>query len=98
MNQPKFKFGDKVLWKECDHVFTVRKISQGLDGHFHYSEREFSCGVIEGLLELYQEPQKKKLYAIQHINKGTIEFCENAGVNNQWMRRPEYDIGYPEAN
>lgn len=99
MNQPKFKFGDKVKCYERG-IFTVERI-QLIKGFYSYSfsdePNRFSP---EPSLELYQEPQKKKLYAYTTSIEGNtrnIEFKTVGGIYNNLDRVPEYDIEYPDA-
>lgn len=100
--QPRFKFGDKVTRKgyepfEVDQIERCRVTST-----YFYNDRD-----PEHLLELYQEPQKKKLYAwksrdgaIFHVagkDTGTEIFCR-IGIDAQsFIRAPEYDLEYPDS-
>jgi hypothetical protein len=105
MNQPKFKFGDKVQTK-YGRVFEIELIrrNQFDKGLFAYvDERAGGISYDESELKLYQEPQKKKLYAYEgsrfydgeknyiYINFSTEEYIKGP------RRCPEYDIEYPEA-
>lgn len=65
MQQPKFKFGDK-LDRLCEpgSPFVVTSISV-YDDTFVYAGEGNSCGSREDVVKLYQEPQKKKLYAFK---------------------------------
>jgi hypothetical protein len=99
MNQPKFKFGDKVYLKN-GVGFQVNSIIQNGNGEYLYnSPRHF-----EHDLELYQEPQKKKLYAFSYPELGPMEFFKSEqegfdyGVSacTHLKRAPDYDIEYLE--
>jgi hypothetical protein len=101
MEQPKFKFGDTLVFKITKKKFTVKAISQDF-GMFLYGEdsRNGREMYMEDFCELYQEPQKKKLYAYQwdtfRTGKNTsrmIAFFECESLIAE--RRPEYDIEYP---
>jgi hypothetical protein len=96
MNQPKFKFGDKVIGKE--NQFTVKGIAECEDGYFYSGVGEHGwrgCGY-EHNLELYQEPQKKKLYAYRVSVVGEIKLYdhEKLGRFEDLKRAPDYDIDY----
>lgn len=105
MNQPKFKFGDR-LKRLCSpsKTFIVSSISI-YDDSFVYSGEGNSTGSLEYALELYQEPQKKKLYAYD-TPAGVIHHfkSEEAGEKFKrvncvdWNRTPEYDIEFPEVS
>lgn len=111
MNQPKFKFGDEVAKNGFN--FTVMKISfiplnSDGTGEFKYNDSYWESG-----LELYQEPQKKKLYAYRIPNGEIKLFEKDADVKlmlvhypsgdikfvavKELERAPEYDIEYPES-
>lgn len=103
MNQPKFKFGDKVrtIGSPDDFFFRVDgiKIETGGLREFMYAESN-SDFYRESKLELYQEPKKKKLYAFmdtmdtsQHVMFLAKEPEKRPA---QMKRAPEYDIEYPD--
>lgn len=98
MNQPKFKFGDRV--KRIDGKygdFIVRSINwEDRTNAYYYAGYGLTLSEIEKELELYQKPQKKKLYAIQNIGTGLIEFTLNECPVN-YRHVSEYDIEYPEG-
>jgi hypothetical protein len=99
MNQPKFKFGDKVWHMDRDaSPFVIEQIMHR-GGSYLYSSTSGSL-YTEDAIELYQEPQKKKLYAYQwdtfRTGKNTsrmIAFFECESLIAE--RRPEYDIEFP---
>jgi hypothetical protein len=100
--QPRFKFGDKLIVKDKEgaHPFTVKAIHQDY-GIFFYGEDGFNGRAMwdERVVNLYQEPQKKKLYAWR-FNKAPpiqIQFTEDPACYREEYRAPEYDIEYPEA-
>lgn len=108
MNQPRFKFGDKVA--HGDTVFKIDKIEWvRCDSGTEYLLHGFilkgsgydRCSFPESNLQLCQEPQKKKLYA--YTRPGTDEIkLSTKEINDRlcsqfWDRAPEYDIEYPEA-
>lgn len=104
MNQPKFKFGDKVKCKKEASPFYVNIIRWSrVFKMFEYMENEHSNSFYEQDLELHQEPQKKKLYAYRlHGKLGEIkmliqEIDENTANVNYLIRELEYDTEYPEA-
>jgi hypothetical protein len=101
MNQPKFKFGDKVFSKEMlpFTVFTIMKDSSC--DYVYYSEDRSLLGYMEYDLELFKEPEKKKLYAFinsqKEIGFKARKSWKEFEVDLYWVRAPEYDIEYPEA-
>lgn len=102
MNQPKFKFGDKVAIAN-GYAFGIGKIIQcEKTGEYKYSYHQEGNLYPESDLELCQEPQKKKLYAFRKCAwPGNITFFDFDGSKdpfpNGFNRTPEYDIEYPEA-
>ena len=100
MNQPKYSFGQKLLFGDYDEkslCFEVKFI-QKTNAWFLYSE-DGDNFYAESHVELYQEPQKKKLYAWKYDNDCEIIFClsgEDLGRSEFCRRVPEYDIEYPE--
>jgi hypothetical protein len=102
MKHPKFKFGDKLVFKGSP--FIVKAI--------HYAHERFFYGedgsdgrkmYEEGCVEIYQEPEKKKLYAYLW-NKdisGEVMFNVNPELSGSmyeaWTRIPNFDIEFPEA-
>lgn len=103
MNQPKFKFGDKVVRKD-GHYFFICEIKKA-NGHYFYNEgHRLYDWLREDEISLYQEPQKKKLYAYKYcyssdkLNNTEIKFMSHeAEYWGSWERAAEYDIEYPEA-
>lgn len=120
MNQPKFKFGDTVknINGEYDfiHIFEVEKISKTQDSYWYEgvcrkvgSSFPMAC-FREKDLELYQEPQKKKLHAYKTFYSGlqgtssfngdVIRFFTNVDIEKfssmekDWVRAPDYDIEF----
>ncbi len=98
MNQPKFKIGDVLFshsWKCKFEVDSIRITASGI----YYAE-ETTDYVEEKEVELYQEPQKKKLYAyslddiVIHLKKKYDHYYHAGAL---WNRSPEYDIEYPEV-
>lgn len=103
MEQPRFKFGDRVFFERGIPLgFVVTHISINRHGHYWY-EGNCKTGAIESELKLYQEPQRKKLYAFisgeQEIGFKTREtWCKDGDPSPCfWIRCPEYDIEYPEV-
>lgn len=104
MKQPKFKFGDRVKDKSHGQIFEVEAVIFHERKRFMYLVKpdsvimdcHFDGGYWEDDLELYQEPQAKKLYAyIFKTEVGNqIGFFEQEN-ESQFGRRPEYDIEYP---
>ncbi len=96
MNQPKFKFGDRVRSLENGKIYTVRRVEDiASPGHYYYTD-ETRQGDREHKLELYQEPQKKKLFAYR--GKGRTDFLFDL-VDDDYLhgghnRAPDYDITY----
>lgn len=103
MNQPKFKFGDKVIDRnhQMDEAFKVDEIVFR-DGVFRYPDENADMHY-EYDLELYQEPKRKRLYA--YCNRDDVVFFskeEDATISDDDMgflmeRAPEFDIEYPEV-
>lgn len=110
MNQPKFKIDDTVYYpgrKDREGMrFTVTKIEIIGCGEYVYLDHRESPVHISHL-ELYQEPQNKKLYAwashdgvIFHVKNKDAgrEVFHRIGIDAQsFTRSPEDDIEYPEA-
>jgi hypothetical protein len=71
VKQPKFKFGDRVKNPVSGKEFIVKTIHCGKSG-YSYSGEAFGEYRHEDALDLYQEPQGKKLYA--------YKFRDNLGV------------------
>lgn len=99
MNQPKFKIGDRVCPVSYHNPFIVESIYTNKKGS-SYSGENALC-VLEESLELYQEPQKKKLYAYRN-EFGLIQWSESDfpkvkdRANDEILdRKPEYDLEYP---
>lgn len=101
MNQPKFKFGDKVCANQ-HFPFTVKLIEwcDTVEKYF-YKEKDSESWTGECLLELYQEPKTKKLYAYKVAGKlgemkmFAFELEKGVADVNYLSRTPEYDIEYP---
>ena len=100
MNQPRFKFGDKV--RVTDYVAEpceIHSIKKEKDGFLYYiSGKNFGLEYSESRLELYQEPQKKKLYAFWSEDEDGVEIVfRPVGTHSSMERCPEYDIEYPSS-
>jgi hypothetical protein len=102
MNQPKFKFGDKVrvTTKPSHPPFIVCDIRRDAEVEYIYSGDRSSVHFAEEDLALYQEPLKKKLYAYA-FEDGEIRFHKEEewnvpGYNLKPRRSPSFDIEYPE--
>jgi hypothetical protein len=101
VNQPKFKFGEKVSVGALD-PFVVAKVIQFKNGCFGYGlPDEADAYYPEEVLKSCEEPEKKKkLYAYtKHPATGDNEvkfFTEKLG-GNFLVPVPDYDIEYPEA-
>lgn len=102
MNQPKFNFGDIVKDKLNGREFHVRKIELTRNGFFYAGKDQnqlaiIGCGQYEENLEIYQEPKKKKLKAIEYKD-GEVRFFSGdiSPLSHMWKRAPEFDIEYPE--
>lgn len=101
MNQPKFLFGEKVVQKNkrTNRQFVVA-IIRLRDGIFQYGcDHEAAYLWFEEDLELYQEPQKKKLYAYKYEEAIVFSVTDakwlSIGRAYEAHRAPEYDIEYP---
>lgn len=100
MDQPKFKFGDSLIrTKEFykDDRITVNIIKKDKCGKFWYGEND-AVKYGETSLELYQEPQNKKLYAYKSV-QGHVVFSESEihgpQINGYGTQRdPHYDLDY----
>ena len=106
MNQPKFKFGDKVTPvkrnpEEGEIIFVIDKIWKSLDS-YNYTNTHIDGYFSEEDIALYQEPQKKKLYAYANGCYEVIfmQIEEDRVRDHQadvvYSRTPDYDIEYPE--
>lgn len=104
IRQPKFKMGDKLV--SDDGVFVVDSIrwcSDGSQKDFHYEGFKVDARGYDRinypgrLLKLYQEPQKRKLYAYtsERGDTSNVEFKMKDGTYYNLERCPEYDIEYP---
>lgn len=97
MNQPKFKFGERVQRKEL--VFNISHCYW--DNGFYYSGPGVDTYFQEHELESCQEPQEKKLYAyyqVDSFDRIVFHSSEIGDVLKDLVREPKYDIEYPEAN
>jgi hypothetical protein len=110
MQQPKFLPGQKVKPK-TGVPFKISSVYWHKDewmyapdeGFFHNKESD---------LELYQEPQKKKLYAYEsdgfiffkrhesnaHPTNKDVSGYDAINWEHVYKRIPEYDLEYPEEN
>lgn len=104
MNQPKFKIGDKVC-ANPSHPFIVRFIQWSEDDQkYYYKQNDNGAWLGECLLNLYQEPTRKKLYAYSRVlaeNAEKIEFFKEDAPfqyvsHGTYKRSPDYDIEYEE--
>lgn len=101
MEQPKFKFGDKLKHiNSPDKVFTVGIISHTSEG-FYYGQA--NAGGVERYGETHLElvKESKKLYAYynlhDHRETRNIFFNQNENLGyTSAIRAPEFDIEYPE--
>lgn len=77
MNQPKFKFGDKVTGKGEETPWEIRGFRKLVnDEEYRYIRSEMHISYIESELELYQEPQEKKpgmLITLSHEHPAIIK-------------------------
>lgn len=108
MNQPKFKFGDKVVRRFCSHkdVYTIGALRRWSNGftcakESHVGSFEENYIGHEDDLQLYQEPKKKKLYAYKNC-LGNVQFHKEEAEEAKfhfsplpYFRATEYDIEYP---
>jgi hypothetical protein len=95
MKQPLYKFGDRLTDTRDELVITVHEII--LMGNT-YIYADGARTIPEKCAELYQEPQKKKLYAFRFIKDSEKEiiFSQLTELQNKHMERAyEYDIEYP---
>lgn len=94
----KFSFGEKVKIKDTGEIFTITHVRLifpeiGLQywGNFSsYTSKVYA----ENELELYQEPQKKKLYAFED-QKGRVFFALDEPCFVGCRPLPDYDLEYP---
>lgn len=102
MEQPKFKFGDKVYsTRSVDDSFIVKYIMWGNDSTYWYRRSNTDNFTKESLLVLFREPKKKKLYAYKFHN-GEVKFIHSEALAIEYTDFPpvrihEYDIEYPET-
>lgn len=97
MKQPKFKFGDKCQPTDNDPPFIVDQITYVVTNQDGTGEYKYNARFWESETILYQEPQKKKLYAYRKLIE--IAFFETETIPESyswWKRAPEYDIEYSE--
>lgn len=100
MKQPKFKFIDLLKPKAQDEKGRYPVVIYIRGGEYFYSFDETEIGLREEAIELYQEPQKKKLYAYE--KDALVVFAKTEKSVNpilflgaKFKRSPEYDIEYP---
>jgi hypothetical protein len=98
MNQPKFKFGDKVRHMRTNAKPFVVGLIRKFEDRLQYGDGGPMTDIFfEDELELYVEPKPKKLYA--HREKVLLEVsfseCSDPKWGSIWERAPEYDIEYP---
>ena len=78
MNQPKFKFGDKVKVKSSGKTFIITHMRSSFEdtGIQYWGESGSFSSIVftECEIELYQEPKKKKLYAFAFYQKSIKDF------------------------
>lgn len=98
MNQPKFKFLDKVRNKNNGESFEIAKIVLDVDTYVYFNRSSLMVAH-ESELELYTEPRAKKLYAYS-VNNEEIRFSETGIVTlrngEKVRRRPEYDLNFSD--
>lgn len=102
MNEPKYKFAD-FLRPKTSSIKARKPISiWSRSDKYYYAFCETEIGYAEDELELFQEPQKKKLYA--YMNKcGEIRLHVDdvmkwiGDIDDKFNREELYDIEYPEA-
>lgn len=98
MKQPKFKFGDMIVMKKSEACYRQNKIpfeiiiivKSGDKFELHGEDN----WIYEDEAELYQEPQKKKLYAYGTETHYQITFYHQELKPCGLSRLPEYDIEY----
>lgn len=99
MNQPKFNYGNEVMVKDSASRFNIFAIGYDAGtGYYYRDEYHNSHFYKESELELYKEPQKKKLYAYRLRGQTEFKFdlLNDDYLHPQWSRAPEYDIEYLE--
>lgn len=102
MNQPKFKFGDKVFLPGAD-PWEVRRVEFIVNNSDGSGEFKYNGGFWESEMYLYQEPKKKKLYAYS-MEDGKVDHFKTEQQGYDYYvshcykakRDPDYDIEYPE--
>lgn len=96
MQQPKYKFGDKVVSAEGE-VFTIHRVEHVGETFYYHNQ---GTPYPQFALRLYQEPRPKKLYAYTRIeDNGAVNFFRSEPIGGKWKyeRLPEYDITYKES-
>jgi len=109
MNQPKFKIGDNVRHSD-GRIFIVNGVlswalyKNGTEEKtFAYIKDMSMTPEVERELELYQEPEKKKLYAYKSEHGDEVKLTSRecgewvGHYTDRYFRCSEYDIEYPEA-
>jgi hypothetical protein len=105
MEQPKFKFGEKVRSKKETNFFFVRivKYSRTFQAYL-YAEDEFTEFLLESEIEHWEDAKRKKLYAFLSID-GEIVFkiretwlIEGDPEHFVWVRAPGFDIEFSGAS
>lgn len=105
MNQSKFKFGDKVRLRDRLRYDTdpwVITVISLVDDEPKYSDSESSL-FKESEIELYQEPQKKKIFSAHNLETRELKFfsAKQAALEQtkftNWFSDPDYDIEYPSS-
>jgi hypothetical protein len=96
MNQPKFKFGDKVFLRGCE-PWEIKSIEYKACNSDGTGEFVYNRGFWESEMMLYQEPQKKKLYAysredlvVYSKNEKSVNDLKFLGAN--FKRDIDFDI------
>ena len=100
MNQPKFKLGDRVIGAGFSGYVKINGIREvPYKNKWEYTWAYQVIWAPEDSLDLYQEPQKKKLYAFVKYDSGWVGFRTDDTDRDEDMRRaPELDIEYPDKN
>lgn len=105
MKLPKFNFGQMVTAKGEVKPWPIKGAYQPDNGsEYVYVRGDAYEAYRESDLEIYQEPQRKKLYAYS-VDEGLLGKTSEVRLfkkelSENWkafVREPEYDIEYPEA-
>lgn len=98
MQQPKFKFGDKVKNRKFNFPkpFIIKRVEWGIvfcfmdtkrEGFRYFPNPEVDEFWPEEDLELFHEPNKEKLFAFKSTRSNTVIWRDHQWGENQFYKR-----------